>query len=52
MQPNQSSLENFYTTVARLDANTLAASYAAYARFVDEVFSLRQKFRQQASANL
>ena len=41
MQPNQSTLENFYTAFARLDADTMAASYAADAQFDDEVFSLR-----------
>ena len=52
MQPNQSTLKNFDTAVARLNANTMAASYAADAQFDDEVFSLRQIVRRQAAANL
>ena len=52
MQPNQSTLENFYTAFARLDADTMAASYAADALFDDEVFVLQQKVRRQAVANL
>lgn len=52
MQPNQSTIKNFDTTVARLDANTMAASYAADAQFDGDVFSLRQKVKRQATANL
>jgi len=28
MHPNQTTLENFYTAFARLDADTIAACYA------------------------
>ena len=41
MHPNQTTLENFYTAFARLDADTMAACYAPDAVFDDEVFSLR-----------
>jgi limonene-1,2-epoxide hydrolase len=41
MHPNQTTLENFYTAFARLDADTMAACYALDAVFDDEVFSLR-----------
>jgi limonene-1,2-epoxide hydrolase len=41
MHPNQTTLENFYTAFARLDADTMAACYATDAVFDDEVFSLR-----------
>ena len=40
MHPNQTTLENFYTAFARLDADTMAASYAPEAVFEDAVFSL------------
>ena len=41
MHPNLTTLENFYTAFARLDADTMAACYAPDAVFDDEVFSLR-----------
>ena len=41
MHPNQTTLENFYTAFARLDADTMAACYAPDAEFDDEAFSLR-----------
>ena len=41
MHSNQTTLENFYTAFARLDADTMAASYAPDAQFDDEAFSLR-----------
>ena len=41
MHPNQTTLENFYTSFARLDADAMAACYAPDAVFDDEVFSLR-----------
>ena len=41
MHSNQTTLENFYTSFARLDADAMAACYAPDAVFDDEVFSLR-----------
>lgn len=41
MHPNQTTLENFYTAFAQLDAATMAACYAPDAVFDDEAFSLR-----------
>ena len=41
MHPNLTTLENFYTAFARLDADPMAACYALDAAFDDEVFSLR-----------
>ncbi|MDB5963850.1 MAG: nuclear transport factor 2 family protein [Polaromonas sp.] len=41
MHPNQTTLENFYTAFARLDADTMAGCYAPDAAFDDAVFSLR-----------
>lgn len=41
MHPNQTTLENFYTAFARLDADTMAACYAPDAEFDDKAFSLR-----------
>lgn len=41
MHPNQTTLENFYTAFARLDADAMAACYAPDAQFDDEAFSLR-----------
>lgn len=43
MHPNETTLHNFYTAFARLDASTMAACYAPDAQFDDEVFSLRGK---------
>ena len=40
MHANQTTLENFYSAFARLDADTMAACYAPDAQFEDEVFSL------------
>ncbi|MDO9403069.1 MAG: nuclear transport factor 2 family protein [Polaromonas sp.] len=37
----QATLENLYSAFARLDADAMAACYAADAQFEDEVFSLR-----------
>lgn len=41
MHPNQTRLENFYAAFAHLDADAMAACYAADAEFDDEAFSLR-----------
>ena len=41
MNPNQRSIETFYSAFARLDADTMAQCYAEDASFEDEVFSLR-----------
>jgi limonene-1,2-epoxide hydrolase len=40
MNTNQTTLQNFYAAFARLDADTMAACYAADAEFEDAVFSL------------
>lgn len=40
-QTHQQTIENFYASFARLDADAMAACYAPDAAFDDEVFSLR-----------
>ena len=41
MNPNQQTLQTFYSAFAKLDADTMATCYAPDATFDDEVFSLR-----------
>ena len=41
MNPNQQTLETFYSAFAKLDVDTMATCYAPDAVFDDEVFSLR-----------
>lgn len=43
MHPNQATVEAFYHAFAALDAETMAACYAADARFQDAVFTLEGK---------
>jgi SnoaL-like domain len=40
MHPNQHTLERFYAAFSQLDADTMAACYAADAQFEDAVFQL------------
>jgi len=41
LNPNQQTLETFYSAFAKLDVDTMATCYAPDAVFDDEVFSLR-----------
>ena len=43
MNPNQQTIEKFYTAFAQLDADTMATCYAEDVQFRDEVFTLNGK---------